>query len=59
MKQVILVGITGKGKNRINEYGSCWNVIEERNGRLLLESMNKPGYLKWGPLPDFKILENK
>lgn len=57
MRPIILKGITQKGNNRINEHGACWNVVEIRDGKLLLEALNTPGYLKWGPEPDFEIVE--
>lgn len=52
---VIVEGITQKGKNRVNEHGSCWKIVMDRNGKILLESLNT-GYLKWGPEPDFKFV---
>jgi len=54
-KQVIVKGVTQKGKNRIREHGSCWNVIEDSERGFLLESLNT-GYLKWVN-PDFEIVE--
>jgi hypothetical protein len=56
-KNFILEGITRKGKNRINEHGACWKLVDVRDGKMLFESLNTPGYLKWGPEPDFKIVE--
>lgn len=53
---VILRGITQKGKNRINENGSCWfryDLTYGPNGQVMYEAMNT-GYLKWGPQPDFE-----
>lgn len=38
---VTLVGKTRHGKNRINQHGSKWEVIELRNGKMLLESENE------------------
>lgn len=38
---VILEGKTRHGKNRINQHGNRWNIIELRQGRMLLESENK------------------
>lgn len=56
-----LKGITQKGKNRIREHGELWSIepIWEKStplGHMLLEAKND-GYLKWGPLPDFEIVE--
>lgn len=47
---VILRGITLKGRNRINEHGSCWFRHDHTSGfdgRVMYEAMNT-GYLKWG-----------
>ena len=38
---VTLTGKTRHGKNRINQHGAKWEVIELRNGKMLLESENK------------------
>lgn len=53
-KQVIVKGITLKGKNRVQEHGVIWDVVDESD-RLLLRS-TATGYLKWGPGPDFEIV---
>jgi glutamate/tyrosine decarboxylase-like PLP-dependent enzyme len=53
---VIFEGVTLKGKNRINEHGACWKVVDTRDGKVLFEALNT-GYLKWGPEPDFRIVE--
>lgn len=56
-KQLVNVkGITLKGKNRVKEHGSDWEVIKYKDSNLLLKSV-KDEYLKWGPLPDFEIIE--
>lgn len=53
--QVILRGITQRGRNRINEHGSVWTRLNMVNsgGQQLYES-NNTSYLKWGPHPDFE-----
>lgn len=56
-QKVKLEGITTKGKNRIKEHGKIWTIISTKtNGDVLFEAAD--GYLKWGPLPDFKIIES-
>ena len=35
---VTLKGKTRHGKNRINQHGERWMIIELRNGKMLLES---------------------
>lgn len=53
-KQVIVKGITLKGKNRIKEHGVIWDVVDESDRLLLCSTVTK--YLKWGPDPDFEIV---
>lgn len=55
-KQLVNVkGITLKGKNRVKEHGSIWEVMSYKDGNLLLKSVIDD-YYKWGPLPDFEII---
>lgn len=56
MSQVIVKGITQKGKNRVKEHGSFWNIISTEKERVLLESI-QTGYLKWGFDPDFEEVQ--
>ncbi len=51
-KQVIIKGITQKGKNRVREHGSAWQILHSDGDKHLLEALNT-GYLKWGFAPDF------
>lgn len=54
--QVVLKGVTQKGKNRVKEHGSAWKVIDTKNDLVLFQSLTT-GYLKWGPAPDFEVEE--
>lgn len=54
-KTLQLKGLTTKGKNRIREHGEKWILIKFRKDIGLLQSVNT-GYLKWGPAPDFEIV---
>lgn len=56
MSQVIVKGITQKGKNRVREHGPLWNVISYDKEKILLESI-QTGYLKWGFDPDFEEVQ--
>ena len=38
---VTLKGKTRHGKNRINQHGERWMIIELRNGKMLVESSEK------------------
>ena len=38
---VILKGKTRHGKNRINQHGERWTIIELRHGKMLLESSER------------------
>lgn len=38
---VTLKGKTRHGKNRINQHGERWMIIELRNGKMLIESAAK------------------
>lgn len=57
-KIVRIKGITQKGKNRISEHGSTWEIIKESsNGDRLLKA-TKDDYLKWLK-PDFEIIKEE
>lgn len=58
MKQVIVKGITKKGKDRVHQHGSFWFIIDNKEGRFLLQSCNTQ-YLKWGFLPDFEQIDGE
>lgn len=60
MKKVRIVGLTRKGKNRVQEHGDVWFIEREQDFDTLLRA--KDGYLKWvrpgmGAMNDFKIVE--
>lgn len=40
-------GVTSKGKNRVNEHGDEWEVIQNRPHIGQLLKAVKTGYLKW------------
>lgn len=55
---VTLKGVTRHGKNRINQHGERWMIIELRNGKMLVESAaetDKGGFdWRWVDLHDDK-----
>lgn len=55
---VTLKGKTRHGKNRINQHGERWMIIELRNGKMLVESAaetDKGGFdWRWVDLHDDK-----
>ncbi|QIG72725.1 hypothetical protein EVB97_167 [Rhizobium phage RHph_Y65] len=54
-----LEGATLKGKNRIRDNGSEWQVVSVKDGEVLFESV-LTSYLKWHPLneeSDFTVVE--
>jgi len=58
---VHLKGITKKGKQRIQEHGALWEVLEERPGTFegLLLGSPKTGNIRW-LTTDFEVMnENK
>ena len=62
MRETInLKGITKKGKQRIQEHGAVWEVLEERPGTFegLLLGSPKTGNIRW-LTTDFEVMnENK
>ncbi len=59
---VKLRGLTLKGKNRVREHGDEWILsnpwkVTPPNGAQMLMKAVKTGYLKWGPAPDFEVVE--
>ncbi len=47
MEQVIVSGVSRKGKNRIHENGEVWLLIDQKPDKILIQSKKNSNCIRW------------